>query len=814
MNTRKIPSTQLGRRMLAVCLWLGFPVLSVGAQTLKGSVVDEGGLPVRGVIIQFLDSTVRAVARGLSNDRGEYRLTAPRAGTYRTSTLRIGFRPSLSEPVFLPLGGEITQRLTLNGVRVTLDAMKVEDRAVCRTFSDSAAATFAVWEQVRAALTATDVTARSRGITATTIDYDRVLDPNHDHVRSQQMVVRTAYVTQPWRALSPDSLHRFGYVIDQRDGSVRYYAPGLDMLLSPVFIEDHCFRLRPEKTRIGIAFEPVPDRKDAREIRGTLWLDRATSELKNIEFRFTGLPAEQAEAAGGEMSFARLRDGSWAVGVWNLRMPLMQQVFRPGAAGGTALHVAEIRSTGGQLALARAGRDTLWSLPPQTMRGLVRDSLSGRPIPSARVSLVGTSLSSTTNAKGEFVMSGVLPGEYEVEITTPSLDSVRALHRSALEFADASQSLEVRVPNGAQLQAALCGAVGLDKPGVIVGSVRVMRDTVPAKGQPVAVEWSETSLHEGNAKEIGAEIRNRWLETKTDASGMFRFCGVPVNTSLTVHAETGSGASNVANLRLGDNARFGRADITVDGSVARSSVLTGLVVDSTGKPMFAAEVSIPDASKTTTADARGAFRLNELLPGVHRVVVRRVGYSALEVTIMLEANRTIDRRLVLNRVVTLDSLVATASAIDPAMREFEENKKIGLGRFLTRDNLAKAGQTRLSSILASVTGLVVYPGPQDAQYTSAKRSPTCAPNDGQCARRQAGLLYDGVHCFALVYLDNQLLNPSHPAEPVDVNTFGVDQVEAIEFYSGGAETPAKYTSMGSNCGVLVLHTRRPSNSTR
>jgi hypothetical protein len=63
-------------------------------------------------------------------------------------------------------------------------------------------------------------------------------------------------------------------------------------------------------------------------------------------------------------------------------------------------------------------------------------------------------------------------------------------------------------------------------------------------------------------------------------------------------------------------------------------------------------------------------------------------------------------------------------------------------------------------------------------------------------------------CYAHVYLDNALLNPGFPAQPVDLNQFFSQQIEAIEYYAGPAQTPARYSRLNSQCGVLVLHTRR------
>jgi hypothetical protein len=46
-------------------------------------------------------------------------------------------------------------------------------------------------------------------------------------------------------------------------------------------------------------------------------------------------------------------------------------------------------------------------------------------------------------------------------------------------------------------------------------------------------------------------------------------------------------------------------------------------------------------------------------------------------------------------------------------------------------------------------------------------------------------------------------------EPLfDINSISPSQIEAIEYYSGSADTPAKYSGLNSTCGVVVIHTRR------
>ena len=207
---------------------------SLVAQSIRGVVVEANDRPVGGVVVMLIDSAANITARSLSNPAGEFRLAAPRAGTYRVRTLRVGFRPVTSAPVLLLAGQEVTQRIGLTGVVFSLDTVRVLARNSCRTVADSGAATFAVWEQVRTALTATELSATERTITATTIGYVRSLDRNSRRVQEQRASVRSALVTQPWLSVSPDSLHTAGYVVSTGD-STAYYLPGIDMLLSDMF---------------------------------------------------------------------------------------------------------------------------------------------------------------------------------------------------------------------------------------------------------------------------------------------------------------------------------------------------------------------------------------------------------------------------------------------------------------------------------------------------------------------------------------------------------------------------------------------------
>ncbi|HEY9463601.1 MAG TPA: carboxypeptidase-like regulatory domain-containing protein, partial [Vicinamibacterales bacterium] len=489
--------------------WTALFALSVGAsaQTVHGKIVDAAGHPVFGVVVILVDSTSRVAARSLSSESGDYRLSASRAGAYRVRTLRIGFRPVVSEVVILEAGADVARSIALTSLPIGLDTVRVTDQNVCRNFADSAAATYAVWEQIRTALIAAELTAASRTILATTVTYDRAMDPSggrNARIIDQSSRVSTEYVTRAWRTLPPDSLRRVGYVVTGRDASVTYYAPGIEMLLSPLFVSDHCFRLVTDKKRrafLGIAFEPTPERKKAvAEVRGTMWIDRASSELRELEFEYVNVSPEQEDRAGGDVSFARMRDGTWAVARWEIRMPVIDQVILPGQT--PQPRVVQIQTTGGQLAFARRGTDTLWSGPRFPLRGTAVDSASGSPVRGARIVLTGTARDATTDERGRFTIDSVFAGNYTLDVHTASLDSMNAAHRVQVTLVDSTTPLELKVPTGTALAALVCGGRVPASGGIIVGTLR-LRDTpstAALRGGKVVAEWNAEPLDAASSR--------------------------------------------------------------------------------------------------------------------------------------------------------------------------------------------------------------------------------------------------------------------------------------------------------------------------
>jgi hypothetical protein len=263
------------------------------------------------------------------------------------------------------------------------------------------------------------------------------------------------------------------------------------------------------------------------------------------------------------------------------------------------------------------------------------------------------------------------------------------------------------------------------------------------------------------------------------------------------------------------SARFARTEIVLRKEMASTGILAGIVTDSANVAIGGVEVSLPDASKTTLTNEQGAFALRDVPPGTQRISVRRVGYGPVEAPVAIEAGRTVERHIRLARATSLDSVVVTEKAVDHQLDDFEVNKKLGLGHFLTRAELAPQEGRSTGATLTAVPGIKVFAIGPYAWVGSGRHNATSFGGNSQAKldpgdKAKRAPLWD---CYALVYLDDHLVfrgqKINNTWEPLfDINSIPVAQIEAIEYYASAAETPTKYSALNSQCGVLVIHTLR------
>jgi hypothetical protein len=780
------------------------------AQAIRGITVDQREMPVAGVVVQLIDASSGSSTRALSNERGEFYLRAPHAGRYSVRTLRIGFRPEATEPIPVADGEVVSHRIVLRNIPLSLDTLRVVATNACHAVGESDPTTFALWEQVRAAVTAAALTASARTFRATTAVYDREVDPRSRALESQELRTETDYVRQAWKAAAPESLSRAGYVQTDRSGWSTFFAPSLETLLSSSFVEDHCFRVTAANSAsgpVGLAFAPNPSRKQVAEIEGTLWIDRRSAQLQRLEFRYVNLPRLQSEFAAGLMRFAPLRDGGWVVTEWAITMPVVSQSTRTSAMAIQSEVVSALKVSGGLLVVATHGSDTLWSHQSLPVSGVVLDSLSGTPVGSARVRLAASTDSTVTDAMGRFSLHPLLPGRYSLQVRTPSLDSVSAVSETPLILTDSATTLRIEIPRGGDLVGRLCRSTANKLPGIVVGSTRMPDESGPHVRTRISVEWKEISVQAEPRGAVAVNTPSRRVEAYTGADGSFRICGVPLNTELQVSAAASGFASAPVTVRIPPGGRIRRADLQLNAAAA-GATYAGVVTDSLNNPVSRAEVAFPQLGRSTLTDDGGRFRFTALPAGSFQLTARRIGYSQLDAAVVLDPDRPIDQRIVLSRSQMLDSVIVEAAEVDRRMASFDENKRIGLGTFLTQEDLEKKGAASLAVVLESFGGVQIQQGKSGHVWLASGRGVQSLQhgNGATPDQKDANNGASPGGCYAQVYVDDVLMTRTPGL--FDLSTLSADRIHAIEYYASPAQTPMKYSTLNSGCGVLVIWTRQ------
>src|SRR6266550_7809425 len=135
-------------------------------------------------------------------------------------------------------------------------------------------------------------------------------------------------------------------------------------------------------------------------------------------------------------------------------------------------------------------------------------------------------------------------------------------------------------------------------------------------------------------------------------------------------------------------------------SSGQSAALVGSVFkDSARKTLPGAEVSIPDLDLTTRATDAGTFRLTNIAPGTYFVVARQIGYEPVSVYLTFADSQLVHANfLLIPHVVLLDTVVATGKKAFGLMRGFEERRAMGIGYFLTREDLEKRQTWRMTEV--------------------------------------------------------------------------------------------------------------------
>jgi hypothetical protein len=516
--------------LLGILFSQGLTWAALGAQTATVVVRETpAGPAVPGAIVRLLAGD-SVIAQGLTSETGRVTLRAGGAGRFTLQVSRIGYAPSSPSPLDLAAGEARTVELAVLSERILLPELTVQARSSCGKSPAERALAATLWEQVRQALTATRLSERA-GLALRSRNVARRLTRG-GVIREEQVSQPRVSGSRPFVTLAAAALAERGYVVTDGD-SVAYYAPDADLLLSDPFVESHCFGVlaapRGDSIHIGLSFEPTRMREVA-DIRGVLWVDRRTIELRRLEFQYAARGNQaQVRTAGGQVVFDRLPGGAWYIKSWTIRMPEIERTVN---AGNFQDAVIGFREHGGSA--EPLGRQA-GAVAPAYFSGRVWDSLAAQGLPGVLVLVEGSTDTAVTDSVGGFEMTLPISGARQATFRHPlleALDPSRGVRTVELIPA-AIRSVQVGTPGIATLVGTICAA-GRGKAG-LVGILLAGNDAMA--GVPITAEWTAAP---GSPTTV-----DRTETTTTGQTGLWAFCDLPLRAAVRLRVGEDSSASGV-----------------------------------------------------------------------------------------------------------------------------------------------------------------------------------------------------------------------------------------------------------------------------
>lgn len=492
---------------------------------------------------------------------------------------------------------------------------------------------------------------------------------------------------------------------------------------------------------------------------------------------------------------------------------------------GNALRVNALRrlaSPGIAIAILSASMLTPSTAGAQaSIEGTVLDSLRSRsPMAGAMVVLVEQNRYARSDARGRFRFDNVPAGRVSLGFLHPLLDSLDLqLPPLPLDITNGHVTkTALVVPPAVRLYSQLCTDARDVDGGVVVGRVHDVDDGAPIADAVVATQWIEFTLSEGRSTP-----RVVATAARTNASGIFVLCNVPIEVPLAVRARFDGALAGPAQLSL-DNRLLGRADLALsrrdtaarhmvvsdsvvsDHAIRGTATLRGRVVRPNGAPVPDATIGVPGSGRLTRADADGRFILDGVAAGTRTIDVRAVGTAPLlQVFDFANGGMRDTTFVLLPPAQTLNTVTTTAArAYRGAGFEasgFFERQRMGFGAYATEEEIKRHESFDLNALLLRMRGVSVQADmmglPGMMPYLRGMRGGRCIP----------AYFLDGVR----IMVDSPTPDPSGRRKYPYTDLMGmvpVQSVKAIEVYPSPGGIPLQFdaTALGE-CGSIVIWTR-------
>jgi hypothetical protein len=412
------------------------------------------------------------------------------------------------------------------------------------------------------------------------------------------------------------------------------------------------------------------------------------------------------------------------------------------------------------------------TVAPDTIRGIVFDSLMFEPIARATVVSEPIGAQAMTDEQGRFTLISGQPIT-RVAVFHDMLDRTGIGSLSAEIGPTTNRAhLVLSTPSLATIWPRLCPGVPVvaGNSGIVFGTARKSGGSTRVAGARVRVSWNVTPTRDS--------ATNRSLEGKTDATGTYYVCGVPTVSDVYVIGYSPELASGALALPA-DSTPLRRQDLTL-AATGETGTVRGVVRDSRRAPVANAIIDVDGFDASVKTDASGRFQLSGVPAGSRTMLVRAVGFSPMMMPVEISEPAGDLVNVNLERTVFLPGVKVTErTSVPKLLAEFEERKRLGFGVFL--DSVAVKQKPTTKSLFEGIQGVRVQ-GQTVSDLTIFMSATT-------------------GYCTPTIFLDG------FKADTKVLMAMNKESFVAVEVYLRSTQAPAKYIAMGSTCGVVLVWTK-------
>ena len=414
------------------------------------------------------------------------------------------------------------------------------------------------------------------------------------------------------------------------------------------------------------------------------------------------------------------------------------------------------------------------------VRGVVFDSLRGKPLGNASVSIAGGGGQFTINTdqSGRFEFDSVPPGTHIITARHALLDSIGlpGLSAKAVVTEDGGD-INLGVPSFASMWRVACGErLPPRDSSIVYGTIRDAESSQPVANASVEVSWSDFVLRQQKIRE------RRWhVDTKSNSAGGYAICGVPADIATQLHTQAQSAESGVLDLPVGGT-RVQRRDLLVaPNDTSARGRLRGTVIDHLGAIVTDAVIRV-DTSAEGRTDSTGAFEVTRVPAGTREVKVLAIGAEPMTIVTDVLPRETTTLSVQLRPVYTLNTVTTTGTrGARVFASEFDVRRKSGFGYM--QDSTTISRYPQFVNALRSFPSLNVQQRPTTLMIT--------VPNGkgGDC---QPDVLIDGARATF-----NHLLDLMS------------NEIGGVEVYTHAAHIPSRFVPTGiqPQCGMILVWTK-------